>query len=224
MFIQMQAFSTLLQLTRLLFIASTLHAAEGAYDTTKDEQTQSWKGKGAARRRSNTNSLTSNQRKAPAPKAKTSSNYIKDDANRKLEAMRKREELESERRLSEATQKLSQLRERAIPHSNQQRSPPQPASRPTQIEDRMKHLHVTEKEIAMAVRDDARATRGMISQTAAEYLYANGKCSWRLCSGVTVSQSQVDYLQGVFAMKTTEDILSEFPDYSMREIKAIRST
>ena len=219
----MQASSTLLQVTLLLFIASMLHAAEGAYDTTKDEQTQSWKGKGAPRRRSNTNSPTSNQRKAPAPKAKTSSNYIKNDANRKLEAMRKREELESERRLSEATQKLSQLSERAIPRPNQQRSPPQPASRPTQIEDRMKHLHVTEKEIAMAVRDNARETRGM-SHSAVEYLYANGKCSWKLCSGVTVSQSQVDYLQGVFAMKTTEDILSEFQDYSMREIKAIRST
>ncbi len=87
----------------------------------------------------------------------------------------------------------------------------------------MKHLHVTEKEIAMAVRDNARETRGM-SHSAVEYLYANGKCSWKLCSGVTVSQSQVDYLQGVFAMKTTEDILSEFQDYSMREIKAIRST
>lgn len=81
--------------------------------------------------------------------------------------------------------------------------------------------HIEASRRASQVIDERRKQRPG-GNSAAELMYAKGKCNWKLCSGAQISQAQLDFLKGAFNQKAIRDIMNEYLDWSMTEIKAAK--
>ena len=172
-----------------------------------EETTTTWRGKGAA----TANARNRGPSKADAAarlKRKSLQNYGEEHARRLSASLGKGGKDEKTIKAAAATQTSARARK-----SREEQK--------TSIPIHMRHLQATER--AAALVEESRSKTGRYGgHSTAELMFAKGKCSWKLCSGVSISQAALDFLRGAFLQKTLDDVLIEYLDWSLTEVQAVK--